>query len=103
MKEIIKTLKEGKIKANANLIVMVAATAALLESQKLENQTEASTKIVHTYIELHGSAATSNPTPAAGIYEISTTSFSGGTGGGVFTSSTSYYDISTRQFLGEVH
>lgn len=102
LKELIEAAKNG-IKPNPKWMFIVAATALYIEGMKADASAEELSKVVATYISIHSTATNPNATPANGIYEITTTSFSGGTGGGIFISTTSYYDITTKQYLGETH
>jgi RHS repeat-associated protein len=98
IKEWIKLIKEGKIKMPSP--VLIGAIAMSLEGMKSENGAKEIKGIVIAYIELHSTAVNPNPTPANGIYIIQSSSSYGGPGGGSYTSSTSYYDITTKQYLG---
>jgi len=60
-------------------------------------------KVVTSYIELHSSATTPNPTTANGIFVITTNVSvqNAGLGFSNVITTTYYYDITTKQFLGE--
>jgi RHS repeat-associated protein len=103
MKEMINLLKEGKLKAGATMVLAAIATTIYMEGERNEGMAKNITTIMNAYIELHSTATTPNATPAGGIYEITTSSVSGGTGGAAATFSTSFYDINTNKSLGEIH
>lgn len=74
----------------------------LMESEKHADNVEKLTEIMNYDIGLYNSAITANPTEAKGVYTVSYVSGRADTGGGGVYYQTSYYDVSTKKFLGAI-
>jgi RHS repeat-associated protein len=101
LKEILQKLLTGKLTISPATLL---AAQVYLEGMKTGALAEDLQKVVDTYIGIHSSANNPNPSPANGIYVITTNLSVQNAGFGlsnVITTS-SYYDVSTKQFLGEI-
>jgi RHS repeat-associated protein len=98
--ELIKGIKSGSLKFSP--IVLVAAQIEV-EGVKMGMLAKDLQKIAATYIEIHSSSSTADPSPAKGIYEITTVISVQNTQFGLSNviTTTTYYDISTNKYLGE--
>jgi hypothetical protein len=95
-KEFLKALRSGKITPSTTLLIVVAS-CLVIEGEKHAANAEKLTEILRNYTS-HD--RTENPTQPSGIYIISTISGSAGTGGAGVYYTDSYYDITTKKFLG---
>ncbi|MEP6847128.1 MAG: RHS repeat-associated core domain-containing protein, partial [Panacibacter sp.] len=93
LKELLKLLKSGKVVPSP---ATALATMVYLEGMKQGMVAEDLQKVVNAYIELHKD----NPADQKGVYEITTVTTvpSSWNGAHVIITST-YYDISTKQYL----
>jgi len=99
--ELVKKIKDGEMPVI--VLFAIAGSAMIAESEKSEDQAKQLGGIAKAYSDLHSTTTTPNPAPAKGIYIISYFSVTASTGGAGAYTSTSYYDIATKKFLGEIH
>ena len=98
--EVIKKLLEGKVPLSPAVLV---AAQVYLEGLKLGMLGKDLTKVVNAYSNLHSKSYYDNPAPAKGIFVITSEMSVQNAGFGLsnVTVISTYYDITTKQYLGE--
>ena len=98
--ELIKDIKAGSLKFSP---VVLLSAQIWIEGVKMGMMAKDLEKVSTAYIELHSSSSTANPSPAKGIYEITSVISVQNAQFGLSNEirTTTYYDVSTNKYLGE--